>query len=102
MNGTSAIEIITDSSQTSCHVRQPIAEVIFYSIIRRSARLSNCPSFSSLLACARRSEGSERGCVEKAKLRGGFLSEFILLKTAPGDRFNFLAIRPTLTRDIIS
>jgi hypothetical protein len=29
-------------------------------------------------ACARRSEGSERGCIPNAKSRGGFLSEFIL------------------------
>jgi hypothetical protein len=53
-------------------------------------------------AWARRSEGSERGCLPNAKSRGGFLSEFILAKTAPGERFSFLAMRPTLTRDIIS
>jgi hypothetical protein len=33
---------------------------------------------------------------------GGFLSAFILAQTAPGERFSFLAIRPTLTRDIIA
>jgi hypothetical protein len=51
---------------------------------------------------ARRSEGSERARILSAKSRGNFLSEFILAYTAPGERFSFLAIRPTLTLDAMS
>jgi hypothetical protein len=73
-----------------------------------SVKQVGSPTFSlrSLISAfayaARRSEGSERARAPNAKSRGIFLSEFILAYTAPGERFNFFAIRPTLILEAMS
>jgi hypothetical protein len=58
--------------------------------------------FSAFAYAARRSEGSERTRATKGKSRGNFLNEFILAYTAPGERFSFLAIKPTLILEATS
>jgi hypothetical protein len=57
---------------------------------------------SVFIYAAKRSEGSEPDLAPNSKLRGSFLNEFILAYIAPGERFSFLAIGPTLTLDTTS
>jgi len=79
------------------------AQPYFGSVERVGARTFSLSSLISACAyAARRSEGSERTRALNAKSRGIFLSELILAYTAPGERFSFLAIRPTLILEAMS